>query len=131
MMPTDDATREARACPLRGKPVAAAAEEHRMKPELRAPAEDEGEDEARVSALSTLSTFPQSEHVPLLNFIQRHETVLYLLLYGDWDPDHTAPLHQPQRRLGARPACCTLRMPPGWPHPRFCAYRMLSSRPQP
>ena len=75
-----------------------------MKPELRAPAEDEGEDEARVSALSTLSTFPQSEHVPLLNFIQRHETVLYLLLYGDWDPDHTAPLHLPQRRLGARPA---------------------------
>ena len=63
MMPTDDATREARACPLRGEPVAEAAAEHRMKPELRAPAEDEGEDEARVSALSTLSMRKYVEHV--------------------------------------------------------------------
>ena len=38
--------------------------------------------------------------------IQRHETVLYLLLYGDWGSNHTAPLYQPQRRLGARPATC-------------------------
>jgi len=35
-----------------------------------------------------------------------------------------------RRRLSSS-ACCTLRMPPGWPHPRFCAYRTLPSRPQP
>ena len=54
-----------RTCPLRGEPVEATAEEYRMKPELTAPAEDEGEDEARVSALDTLSTFIVStrEHV--------------------------------------------------------------------
>ena len=31
----------------------------------------------------------------------------YLHLYGDWGSNHTAaPLHPPQRRLGARPATC-------------------------
>jgi len=39
--------------------------------------------------------------------IQRHATVLYLLLYGDWGSNRTAaPLHPPQRRLSARPATC-------------------------
>ena len=38
---------------MRGEPVVEAAEEYRMKPELTAPAEDE----ARVTTLSTLSTF--------------------------------------------------------------------------
>ena len=33
--------------------------------------------------------FPQYEHVPLIKVIQRHATVLYLLLYGDWGPDRT------------------------------------------
>jgi len=41
-----------------------------------------------------------------LKFIQRHATVLYLLLYSDWGSDRTVPLPQPQRRLGARPAIC-------------------------
>jgi len=45
--------RRGRTCLLRGEPVVEAAEEYRMKPELTAPAEDE----ARVTTLSTLSTF--------------------------------------------------------------------------
>ena len=38
--------------------------------------------------------------------------------------------HLRGRRHLSSSACCTFRMPPGWPHPRFCAYRTLSSRPQ-
>ena len=36
-----------------------------------------------------------------------------------------APCHLRGRRRLSSSACCTLRMPPGWPHPRFCAYRTL------
>ena len=71
-----------------------------------------------------LFLFFQSEHVPLIKSYSTTRdrtlaTVLYLLLYGDWGPN---------RSSGS--ACCTLRMPPGWPHPRFCSYRTLPSRPQ-
>ena len=50
-----------------------------------------------------------SEFLPSLNtlrFNERHETVLYLHLYGDWGSNRTVPLPEPQRRLGARSATC-------------------------
>ena len=37
-----------------------------------------------------------------------------------------ATCHLRGRRRLSSSACCTLCMPPGWPHPRFCAYRTLS-----
>ena len=37
----------------------------------------------------------------------RPYSTLYLHLYGDWGSNRTAaPLHPPQRRLGALPATC-------------------------
>ena len=41
-----------------------------------------------------------------------------------------ATCHLRGRRRLSSSAYCTFRMPPGWPHPRFCAYRTLPSRPQ-
>ena len=66
-----------------------------------------------VSVATLLHVAPRcnslSEFLPSLNtlrFNERHETVLYLHLYGDWGSDRTVPLPQPQRRLGARSATC-------------------------
>jgi len=83
------------------------------------------------------SCFSQSEHVPLIKCYSttRDRTlpppIRRLGFRSHRSPTPAAAVlrratcHLRGRRRLSSSACCNLRMPPGWPHPRFCAYRTL------